>query len=425
MNKTMGADGVVVAAAAVDRDRTLVETIPAETAADRRFEIGSVTKTMTATVLALMAGEGVLRLEDEIGRWLSAGDSGAITVGQLATHTSGLPGLAPNVHGRGADPGNPWAGYGFEQAEEGLRQIVPSPAAGRPWQYSNLGYQLLGLILERAGGRAFQELLTERLFDPLAMTNSRVGAGDDGLLLQGHSVQGKVGSWDHPMGAGGVEATIEDLARYARACLFPPATPLGTAITRAQTPVLRIGDDTDQALAWTVRGGTVREHSGGTGGFTACVSVDPVRGRAVALLAGYGGSPARASQLKQAALLALAGQDPREAQLPRPYPAWREHVLAMVRALLAGDFPHVHAHLAPPRREKTTARHLERAWTSKTREAGTAQDRDIAVVREEIAVSGAVVADVEIGFDKGPQRLRMVVLPDGDLGGFTFLPPAA
>jgi CubicO group peptidase (beta-lactamase class C family) len=63
---------------------------------DARFEIGSITKTMTAALLASLAGDGVLALEDEIGRWLDAGPNGNITLEQLATHTSGLPRLAPN-----------------------------------------------------------------------------------------------------------------------------------------------------------------------------------------------------------------------------------------------------------------------------------------------------------------------------------------
>jgi CubicO group peptidase (beta-lactamase class C family) len=85
---------VVVAAAAVDADGTataLGDGCPP----DGRFELGSVTKTMTGTLLASLAGDGLAGLDDEIGRWLAAGPNAGITLRQLATHTSGLPRLAP------------------------------------------------------------------------------------------------------------------------------------------------------------------------------------------------------------------------------------------------------------------------------------------------------------------------------------------
>ena len=125
---------------------------------------------MTATLLALLAVDGTLSLDDEVGRWLPAGANGGITLRQLATHTSGLPRIAPNY--RPADPGNFWAGFTPELAEEGLRQTAVTPGAR---VYSNFGYQLLGLVLERASGQDYARLMAERLLGPLSMTCSGVG----------------------------------------------------------------------------------------------------------------------------------------------------------------------------------------------------------------------------------------------------------
>lgn len=72
---------------------------------DSRFEIGSVTKTMTATLLAPLAGRGRLGLDDEIGRWIAAGPNGGLTILQVATHTSGLPALGPSRQAGRMDPG--------------------------------------------------------------------------------------------------------------------------------------------------------------------------------------------------------------------------------------------------------------------------------------------------------------------------------
>jgi CubicO group peptidase (beta-lactamase class C family) len=419
LRSTIDTDGVVVAAGAIDATGGHAAIDPGGTAADRRFEVGSVTKTMTATVLSLLAAQGKFRLDDPIGRWLSAGPNSALTVRQLATHTSGLPPLAPNHRARLADPKNPWAGYTFERAEADLPETPTTP--GRGYMYSNLGYQLLGLILQRASGQAYPELLAERLFAPLSMTDTHVGQRDDGRLLPGHASGREVLRWDQPWGAGGVEATINDIIGYARACLFPPPSPLGAALTRAQTPVVAVASGSEQALAWMVYDGSIREHTGGTGGFSACVSVDHDRGRAVAILASLGGSPLYVSHLRQAARLALAGQDPRRTAKPQPWPDWREVAHDTARALLDGQVGAVHARLAAMMRDKITVDQLAAAWRSKARDAGPAQGID--VVRHEIAASGAVTADVEIAFAASPRRLRVMVLPSGELGGFTLLPP--
>ena len=118
-------DGIVVAVAAVDTGSSgpafsVTEGMPE----DARFEIGSITKTMTAALLASLVGDGVLALDDEIGRWLDAGPNGNITLEQLATHTSGLPRLAPN---QPTDEVNPYRDFTAKCAEEGLRAAARTP----------------------------------------------------------------------------------------------------------------------------------------------------------------------------------------------------------------------------------------------------------------------------------------------------------
>ena len=180
-------DGIVVAVAALDSGGgssgsgsafALTEGLTE----DARFEIGSITKTMTAALLASLVGDDVLALDDEIGRWLDAGPHGNITLEQLATHTSGLPRLAPN---QPTDEANPYRDFTAERAEEGLRTALRAPDAGH--LYSNFGYQLLGLALERATGQRYQNLLAERLLGPLGMTCSGVGGAGGGIRMTGHA----------------------------------------------------------------------------------------------------------------------------------------------------------------------------------------------------------------------------------------------
>jgi serine-type D-Ala-D-Ala carboxypeptidase/endopeptidase len=275
------AAGLMVAAAAVDWDDTALE-LSDGCPAGGRFEVGSVTKTMTATVLASLVVEGAVDLDCGVDRWLAAGRNGGITLRQLATHTSGLPRLAPNRRA-GSDRRNPYAHFTAPLAEQGLQAARCKLGAG--FLYSNFGYQLLGLALERATGRTYSALLHERVLVPLSMTSTRIGPGPDAFRMQGHSRGRSVPHWDFALpGPGGVEATIGDLGRYMRACLAPAETSICAALRLAQDPQLRIGDRREIGLGWITLDGRVLWHNGGTGGFSATVGVDPTVHRALAIL---------------------------------------------------------------------------------------------------------------------------------------------
>jgi CubicO group peptidase (beta-lactamase class C family) len=411
------AAGVAVAAAGIDvasadEVGTALHASPPDTPADGRFEIGSVTKTMTATLLALLAAAGTLALDDEIGRWLPAGANGRITPRELATHTSGLPRIAPNF--RPVDPDNFWAGFTPELAEEGLRQVAVTPGAARV--YSNFGYQLLGLVLERASGQDYATLITDRLLGPLSMTCSGVGRAGGGIPLPGHAGGREVPHWDRPLpGAGGVEATIGDLARYAEACLRPPPTPLGAALMAVQAPQAPIEAGRAQALGWIVVDGRLRGHSGGTGGFSSCVITDASQGRAIAILVSSRGY---SDALARAARLALAGRDPRETRLQPLGREWEDRTREVVQALLDGRTAEVHARATPRFRGKMPLEDFDRAWSRRARVAGPAGGVSVSCQRR----SGLVTADVTIAFAQAPLVMRIGFLESGEIAGLRLLP---
>jgi CubicO group peptidase (beta-lactamase class C family) len=409
------AAGAAVAAACIDlgsTDGTALHASPADTPADGRFEIGSVTKTMTATLLALLASEGTLALDGEIGRWLPAGANGWITPRKLATHTSGLPRIAANF--RPIDPDNFWAGFTPELAEESLRQAAVAPGAARV--YSNFGYQLLGLVLERASGQDYATLITDRLLGPLSMTCSGVGRAGSGIPLPGHAGGREVRHWDRPLpGAGGVEATIGDLARYAEACLRPPPTPLGAALMAAQAPQVPIEAGRAQALGWIVVDGRLRGHSGGTGGFSSCVITDADQGRAIAILVSSRGY---SDALARAARLALAGRDPRETRLEPLGPEWADRTREVVQSLLDGRTAEVYARATPRFRGKMPLEDFDRAWSRTARGAGPAGAVSVSCQRR----SGLVTADVTIAFGQAPLLMRIGFLESGEIAGLRLLP---
>jgi CubicO group peptidase (beta-lactamase class C family) len=139
------------------------------------FRLASVTKQFTAAAVMLLVRDGRLRYEDTVtGIFPEFPDYGrAITIRHLLNHTSGLPDyedLMPAV-----DPSVP-----VEQAQiddAGVLELLERQKAGwfRPgalWRYSNSGYVLLGLIVEKVSGRSFPTFLRERIFTPLKMTNT-------------------------------------------------------------------------------------------------------------------------------------------------------------------------------------------------------------------------------------------------------------
>jgi serine-type D-Ala-D-Ala carboxypeptidase/endopeptidase len=411
----LGAPGTVIAVACIDDAGTVIQVNPGGTPADGRFEVGSVTKTMTAALLAMLAAGGSLRLDDEIGRWLPAGANAGITLRQLATHTSGLPRLAPNMGLPTADLANPYAEFGAGQAEEGLRQAVAAP--GAPVLYSNFGYQLLGLVLERASGLPYEQLITGRLLAPLGMSRSGVGGNAGGIPLPGHDHRGELPHWDHPLAAaGGVEATVGDLARYAGACLRPPPGPLGAAVTAAQTPQLPVESGGHQALAWRVSDDGIRWHTGSTGGFSAAVLIDPVRGRAIAMLASCFG---RGQSLRQAGLLTLAGEDPRAARPQPPGPEWDERAREITRLLLDGRPAEIQARASDAVRERMFAELLELPWRDRTRDLGQPAGFQVSCWRSD----RGVMADTTITFANGTLVLRIGFAQSGQVWGLSLLSP--
>jgi len=133
------------------------------------FQIGSISKSMTATVIHQLAAEGRLKLSDRVSALLPVVPlprANAITVQHLLDHTAGLPDDAPLFAERGL-----WTGY----------------APGAHWHYSNTGYDILGKIAEQAGGKPLGRLLEERIFAPLGMRRTRgaIVGPDRHLYAQG------------------------------------------------------------------------------------------------------------------------------------------------------------------------------------------------------------------------------------------------
>lgn len=259
------------------------------------FEIGSISKVFTALLLAETVQEHRAALTDPISKFLPADLQldpavAAITLEQLATHTSGLPRLPDNF--APADRLDPYADYTVDRLYAFLRAYHPAAPAPRPAAYSNLGFGLLGHILELIHGQPYARLLADRISTPLGLTDTVVTLSPDqaARFATPYSGSETVKPWQLGAlaGAGAIRSTAADLAKFAQALLTPADTPLHAAwelIRQPRAPFGGGGARIGLAILMTERdGATIYDHSGGTGGFRADLELVPAAGRATILL---------------------------------------------------------------------------------------------------------------------------------------------
>lgn len=262
--------------------------------ADERteVEIGSVTKTMTALLLAQGAASGTVSLDDRASEHAEVGDFDG-TLEELATHRSGLPRLPSDLRDtattllaqlRGTDPYAGWS------ADDVLRHAAGASEGAKDVSYSNLGAAVLGQTLARAEGVDYARLLDERVLTPLGMDDTSLPVTADGLAPDaptGHAESGRpVDAWTMAgyAPAGGARSTAADMARYAQALLTDDPA-LGVGAAEVLDPRYDAGASRRIGLAWFTSedagGGSTTWHNGGTAGYSTMLAMDRERGLAV------------------------------------------------------------------------------------------------------------------------------------------------
>jgi serine-type D-Ala-D-Ala carboxypeptidase/endopeptidase len=187
------------------------------------FELGSVTKVFTATVLADMVEEGLVTLDDPVQRYLPAGvelpiRGRPITLADLATQTSGLPRLPPGLLRRSLrQRRNPYARFTQSDLERATSCTRLKSRPGERLRYSNFGFGLLGYALARRTEQPFEQLVRERICDPLGLADTRISIPPEtrDRFADGHNRRGRpVPHWDvlALAGAGALRSTVIDPA---------------------------------------------------------------------------------------------------------------------------------------------------------------------------------------------------------------------
>lgn len=248
------------------------------------FEIGSITKVFTALLLQDMVERGQMKLDDPVSNYLPPSvkmpsrNGKEITLRQLATHMSGLP----------RDPNNErendvWADYTVEQLYAFLSGYTLSRDPGAEWEYSNLGFGLLGHVIALKAGTNYESLVLNRICRPLGMDSTCITLtpGLKARLARGHTTSGKpVGNMDFQtlLGGGALRSTANDLLKFLSANLG--LAPSGLTAVMQKTHQIQFEN---QALGWGLTGAVVWKN-GGTYGYHSFVGFDKKQRRGVVIL---------------------------------------------------------------------------------------------------------------------------------------------
>nr|WP_225578216.1 serine hydrolase [Rhodanobacter sp. 7MK24] len=261
------------------------------------YEIGSVTKTFTATLLANAVDNGQLRLDQPLSKLLPgfsipSKDGKTITLAAIAEQNSGLPRLPANL--APADPTDPYADYDAAKLKQFLANYTLPRDPGTTYEYSNLAVGLLGYALGQHARSSYPALLKTAIFEPLGMKDTSVamGKGNPAGMAIGHDASGKaVPNWhfDALAAAGGIRSTGADMLRYLEANMGLLRSPLLPAMQLAQSPRASSGvPDNQIGLIWMTLhkegGQDVIWHNGMTGGYASFIGFTADRKHGVVIL---------------------------------------------------------------------------------------------------------------------------------------------
>ena len=253
------------------------------------YRLASVTKQFTAAAVLLLAEDGRIELDDRVRRWLPSlpAATNAVTIQHLLTHTSGIVDYEDVIPG----------GTTAQLRDADVLRLLESQDStyfkpGTDYRYSNSGYALLALIVERASSRTFATFLSERIFQPLGMRNTvayEEGVSTVANRAFGYTMRG--GSWTRKdqsvtsavLGDGGIYSSIDDLAMWD-AALYDSRLLSDEMKKLAFTPhVATDRPDVKYGFGWRITGETLW-HSGETSGFRNVIVRDPSRRLTVVIL---------------------------------------------------------------------------------------------------------------------------------------------
>jgi CubicO group peptidase (beta-lactamase class C family) len=269
------------------------------------FQIGSVTKVFTSTLLAQLILEKQLKLTDSLQNFFEFPlNEKGITLERLSNHTSGLPRLPSNINLTAVDLRNPYQSYTEADLFYYLESEMEISQGSQPmYQYSNIGASVLAKALENATDKSFSLLLTEQIFQPLGMLQSSLEEQVPySQLVQGLDANGKpTPPWDMNQfeGAGEILSTTQDLSAFLKAH-FPD---LENAYSLTTLPTFMVNDNLRIGLGWHILkaedGNDLYWHNGATTGYSSSVFMIPETKKAVVILTNVSAFHPKASTIDE------------------------------------------------------------------------------------------------------------------------------
>ncbi len=261
------------------------------------FEIGSVTKIFTGTLLALAVERGATKLDGPASKYLPAAlklpahDGKEITLQDLATQRSSLPTMPENA--RPADTNDPFADYTDAQLGEWLGTLALDRDPGSQYEYSNVGFGVLGQALCHKAGSDYETLVRKEICDPSKLPNTTVTLSVEQRTRLAYPYDEALDltvNWELPAlaGAGALRSNTVDMARYVAANLGLIDSPLAKALAATHEPREPGRGKNQIGFAWQIspnHGKTLTWHNGGTAGYHAFIGLDLAAKRGVVILA--------------------------------------------------------------------------------------------------------------------------------------------
>ena len=262
---------------------------------EHSYEIGSITKTFTTSLLCKAIDEGKINLKDSISKYIKLNDGKYYpTIKQLATHTSGYGDVPFSVRLKSfassiTDHNNFFSGYNSKSLINDIQKEKLSDKEYK-WKYSNFGISVLGYVLSQVYRSDYKTLVEKYAQKELGLTNTHVGTSNGDL--NGYTSKNIVSNWkweadDAFLPAGSLVSTVGDMLRYAQIRIS------------GEKQYLSIGDkkyaktsnsEYDMGLGWILdTKNNIIWHNGGTYGFNCFIGFEKENEIAVAVMANYAG----------------------------------------------------------------------------------------------------------------------------------------
>ena len=261
--------------------------------AETLYEIGSISKVLTGVLFADAIRRGEVTKDTLVDDLLPEGvdamdfDGTEVALWHLTTHSSGWPTSPANL--RPTDPDRPYFGYTEEKLYEFISKVEPKREPGTEFEYSNISVGLLGTLIAKNAGVGYEELVMERVIEPLGIEGFRIAMDDEerGRLAPATS-GGRATKPYESLGvldpAGMWIASAPELLEFAAANLTDGEGEIYESLQMARKPMFK-NDYGQVCFGWMLaRDGSSYWHNGKTGGYSSYMASNPVLQTAVVVL---------------------------------------------------------------------------------------------------------------------------------------------